>query len=101
MDPKMISIKVIKYSKKYYLISEGSFQIEIEMNKGCLGLSDSDLPTLQVKRTYEDFCAFHMALSNRFKNIKFPDFPKSSSVQIIKGQKLIEMRIEIFQKLFD
>ena len=61
----------------------------------------NDLCKLQNRRTYDDLWAFHIALSNQFKNIKFPDLPKSSSLPSFKSSKIHDQRIEVFQKLID
>jgi len=43
--------------------------------------------TLQVKRTFDDFWGFHEALKNKFKNIRFPNFPESAT---FRRQKTIK-----------
>ena len=55
------------------------------------------MPVLRIKKSFDDFWAFHTAISNKFKNIRFVDFPKSSTFKSSKPSE----RIEIFQKLFD
>lgn len=101
-DPKYVSIKVVNYSKKF--LSECQYHIEVEFKNKKLFSKDagnqSKHPKLVNKRTNDDFEAFHMALANKFKNIKFPELPKSSTLSL-RGAKVFEKRCEVFQKLLD
>lgn len=93
IDPKCIQIQIIKYIKRYF--TDGSYLIEIQFkqqnqideyilkNAQSINnqLSLNIYPTLQIKRTYDDFWAFHEALKSKFKNIKFQDLPKKKELR--------------------
>jgi hypothetical protein len=75
------------------LFSEGLYSIEIDISilenpKEAINQSSQKqkssitLPTLEIKKNIEDFQAFHQALTNQIKNLKFPSIPKLPSVNI-------------------
>jgi hypothetical protein len=101
VDPKFVAIRVVRYQKRF--LGECQYIIEIEFkNRTLLGPEPKsshkdkflNLPRLSNKRTSDDFEAFHMALSNKFKNIKFPELPKSSTLSF--KAKINEKRCEVF-----
>ena len=47
-------------------------------------------PTLQVRRSNDDFWAFDTALRNKFKLVKFPDFPRVGYSAALRGAKISE-----------
>ncbi len=88
----------MKYQKKF--LGEGFYSLQITFRSALLNeASTSDLAPLSNKRTFDDFWAFHIALCNKFKNVRFPEMPKTSTV--FKGSKVHEQRIQVFQKIID
>mmetsp|Transcript_17799 Transcript_17799/g.27528 ORF Transcript_17799/g.27528 Transcript_17799/m.27528 type:complete len:112 (-) Transcript_17799:641-976(-) len=87
LDPKQVDIRVVKYQKKF--LGEGFYSLQITFRSGLLNeAAGVDLAPLQNKRTYDDFWAFHIALCNKFKNVRFPELPKTSSLSAFKGSKV-------------
>ena len=85
------------------LFSEGLYSIEIDIKIKDKENNEVCLPSLEIKKNIEDFQAFHQALTNQIKNLKFPNIPKLPSVNIkpFIDQKFHNQRIEIIQKIFD
>lgn len=58
-------------------------------------------PIYQIKRTYDDFWAFHEALRSKFRHVKFQELPKQPTSLSLFNKTTHEDRIKQFQKLFD